>query len=64
MKFNLDEIEQQWFLIAYQLDRNHTNAQIQEINNQIVEEFIINTEKIVIAITSVVKKKRVTKSIL
>lgn len=45
-------------IIAHQTDREHTNAQIKNITKEIVQDFIVDVEKIVHSINEAAKNKQ------
>lgn len=53
----LNELYSRRNVIAHQTDRNHYNARQKEINKELVEEFIVDIEKIVRAIITCICEK-------
>ena len=58
LKRRLNELFGRRNIIAHQTDREHTNAQIKNITKEIVQDFIIDVEKIVHSINEAAKNKR------
>lgn len=57
LKRRLNELFYRRNIIAHQTDRLHSNAEIKDISKDIVEEFIIDVEKIVVSIDAEIRKK-------
>lgn len=57
MKRHLDELYSRRNVIAHQTDRTHTNAQINSITKEIVQEFMCDVEKVVKAIDTETRSK-------
>ena len=57
LKRRLNELFYRRNIIAHQTDRLHCNAEIKDISKGVVEDFIIDVEKIVDAINNQIRKK-------